>query len=306
MIQSHQWRRLFKAIGYLVTPLCIGYVSWRLYKMDFSSFKNIPQGRLILVFVASVISYAVVFLMMGWGWRELLQGVSQRSQQPSAKEILFAYTKANLAKYLPGNVLEFFFRNYLVSKYGYSHRHIFLATLLELALSLFVAILFALPAMSIIGTDLAPRFFIEIMVGAFAIFFFVTLYFSRRRELLPELRSNLCIKKSLIASIVFILVFLNLGAILVFTVQSLFLIPLEFKSSCILISTFTFAWLVGTIVPGAPGGFGVKEATAVFLVGERYTTSILLAALVFHRVVSICGDVLAYMMAKAWQSAKQN
>jgi uncharacterized membrane protein YbhN (UPF0104 family) len=39
----------------------------------------------------------------------------------------------------------------------------------------------------------------------------------------------------------------------------------------LLLGAFSLAWLLGLVVPGAPGGLGVFEATAIALLQQRFS-----------------------------------
>jgi hypothetical protein len=58
----------------------------------------------------------------------------------------------------------------------------------------------------------------------------------------------------------------------------------------ILLSAFSLAWLLGLVVPGAPGGMGVFEATALALLNHRFSTGLILSAVALYRLVSILAE----------------
>jgi glycosyltransferase 2 family protein len=68
-----------------------------------------------------------------------------------------------------------------------------------------------------------------------------------------------------------------------------------------LISAFCFAWLLGLIVPGAPGGLGVFEVTAYSLLdNSQFPTEI--AAVGLYRLISIVAEAIAAL--SSWQGFK--
>jgi hypothetical protein len=64
-----------------------------------------------------------------------------------------------------------------------------------------------------------------------------------------------------------------------------------------MLSAFSTAWLLGLIVPGAPGGIGVFEVTAIALLDRHFSPGLLLSIVALFRVVSILGEVIAAGMA---------
>ncbi|MEG3976347.1 UPF0104 family protein [Microcoleus sp. herbarium8] len=65
-----------------------------------------------------------------------------------------------------------------------------------------------------------------------------------------------------------------------------------------LFGAFCFAFVVGLVVPGAPGGMGVFEATAIALLSDRFSVAIILSAVALYRIVSILADVAGAAVAK--------
>jgi hypothetical protein len=65
------------------------------------------------------------------------------------------------------------------------------------------------------------------------------------------------------------------------------------------LSAFSLAWVLGLIIPGAPGGIGVFEATALALLDQQFATSIILGSVALYRLISILAEVagagLAYL-----------
>jgi uncharacterized membrane protein YbhN (UPF0104 family) len=70
----------------------------------------------------------------------------------------------------------------------------------------------------------------------------------------------------------------------------------------LLISGFSVAWVLGLVIPGAPGGLGVFEATALGVLGGLMPPPVILAALALYRVIStlaeIIGAGLGYVVLK--------
>lgn len=88
------------------------------------------------------------------------------------------------------------------------------------------------------------------------------------------------------------------------TVQALQ--PLAIAQLPLLISAFGFAWLLGLIIPGAPGGLGVFEVTAIAILqqgGSSINTGVLLSAVALYRLVSIgaeAGGAALVWLAEKW------
>lgn len=69
-------------------------------------------------------------------------------------------------------------------------------------------------------------------------------------------------------------------------------VPISPSQILPILSGFSGAWLLGLVVPGAPGGIGVFEATALASLGPLLPAPILLAAIVGYRLISTIAELL--------------
>ena len=66
-----------------------------------------------------------------------------------------------------------------------------------------------------------------------------------------------------------------------------------------LISSFCLAWIIGLVVPAAPGGLGVFESVILFGLGSQLPEAPLLATLLCYRLVSTVSDLFAAVVYPA-------
>jgi len=64
----------------------------------------------------------------------------------------------------------------------------------------------------------------------------------------------------------------------------------------LLTGIFAIAWVAGFIMPGAPGGLGVREAILVAILSSFYDSQIVVGIAVSLRVVTILGDGVAFIV----------
>ena len=62
-------------------------------------------------------------------------------------------------------------------------------------------------------------------------------------------------------------------------------------NSIYLLVIFSLSWSLGLVVPTAPGGVGVFEASLLFLVGKSIPQNIILISLIYFRVISTSADL---------------
>jgi uncharacterized membrane protein YbhN (UPF0104 family) len=68
--------------------------------------------------------------------------------------------------------------------------------------------------------------------------------------------------------------------------------PLAWDRWGSLISGFSVAWVLGLVIPGAPGGLGVFEATAILLLEGFLPASVVLATVTIYRVMSTLAEAI--------------
>jgi len=89
--------------------------------------------------------------------------------------------------------------------------------------------------------------------------------------------------------------FLIAGLLLVIIVNLFLDININITAKLIVI--FSIAWLAGFIIPGAPGGIGVREAVIIFfitpIIGEAQSVAIAIAL----RFVTLLGDIWFLMIS---------
>jgi hypothetical protein len=82
-----------------------------------------------------------------------------------------------------------------------------------------------------------------------------------------------------------------------FILAVLSLTSVQWQQIPILLSSFSLAWLLGLIIPGAPGGIGIFEATALTLLDQQFSPAILLSAVAFYRLVSVLAEASGALYA---------
>jgi hypothetical protein len=260
----------------------------------------------------------------GWVWTWILKAF----QQPcSTWWGIRVYLITNIAKYLPGNVWHFYGRISAISQAGGSFGGATLSVLLEPLLMAAAALLIALTSTGLGWLKTNYNFWIWylqilllliVLVGIHPYFLNPLMhYLSIRKKKSQEIGKNgefdtKGIKESQetekinLASYPIIplggeigfLIARGIGFVLIFLALHS-LLPQQIPS---LISAFSIAWLLGLIIPGAPGGMGVFEASAIALLpSSQFPPGIILIVVAFYRLISIVAEVIAAGLA--WLSS---
>ena len=99
---------------------------------------------------------------------------------------------------------------------------------------------------------------------------------------------------AMLVSTLMMMCYFILGAVLKLQAQHIF--GSSAGSWVQLTMLFTAAWVVGYMLPGAPGGLGVREAMMLALLAPVLGTTVALGVSVTMRLSSMAGDGLAFLV----------
>lgn len=239
----------------------------------------------------------------GWVWSYVLRKDFHQAVEMSG--IIQAYLQTNIAKYLPGNIWHYYGRISAAQRSGASLEVATVSVLLEPLLMASAALIVALLS----GQVLVAQYGWSILVVQWAVLGLTLgaihpnvlnllirrLAKGKTNAVSTNIQPSLLSHYPLIAlcgSLIFLLL-RGAGFLLTFLAISSF----DLGQVLILLSVFSIAWLLGLIVPGAPGGIGVFEATAIALLGTTVPTSTLIAVVAFYRLVSVASEAIGSLMA---------
>ena len=74
----------------------------------------------------------------------------------------------------------------------------------------------------------------------------------------------------------------------------------------VLIGAFILSWVVGFIVPGAPGGIGIREFVITLLLPEGIDAALVLFGIVMYRLVNIIGDAIGFLFTSILNNWYEN
>ncbi|MDJ0689021.1 MAG: lysylphosphatidylglycerol synthase domain-containing protein [Xenococcaceae cyanobacterium MO_188.B32] len=261
---------------------------------------NFP-GWLMLATALGVTLLAHIW--SGWVWTWILRAFQQSLGKLKG---ICVYLTTNIAKYLPGNVWHFYGRIAAVSKSGGSLGAATLSVLLEPLLMAAAALLIALVStgMGWLKTDfnlgigsLQIACLISVLVGIHPRFLNPLMHWLSRSK-----NDNQAVKKANLNYYPLFPLLGEIGFLILrgtgFLLTLMAIAPILPQQIPQLISAFSFAWLLGLVVPGAPGGMGIFEATTIALLdNSQFSPAIILTTVACFRVVSILAEAIAAMGA---------
>lgn len=258
--------------GAMLSVAGIIFVAQRLisYADELGTITLAPADWLVLIALA--IAYGASNTLLARAWWSLLQWLGA---QPDWRWSLWAYATSQLAKYVPGNVMQFAGRQAIGVSAGIDNGLLFKSTLWELAVLCTLALIFAPLA------GMNPPLVLEPWLAAVGVAMLAALAsfglgrFGGNRLL----QAGLCQFTYLaIASVVFV------GCA---TVAG---IPLSPEQLPAVAGAYALAWLGGLVTPGAPAGLGIREGLLLLFVSPLGDPPTILLAVLLGRMVTVTGD----------------
>jgi hypothetical protein len=224
-------------------------------------------------------------------------------------EAAWVLNRSNLMKYLPGNVFQFIGRNELAVRLDLPHADVACATVCDMAL--------------LVGTNCLMAAFLNwrgmekwfgkygfsglysfgILIAVMGVIF-VFLRLGRGADILSKFAARLrifftwrSVRVILACMIWFVLLSLFVGVLFLAACTKILHVDVALRTVPTILSAYMLSWVAGFIVPGAPGGIGVREATlTLLLAGVVADEDALLAAIIF-RLVTTIGDLWGLLFA---------
>jgi uncharacterized membrane protein YbhN (UPF0104 family) len=272
----------------------------------FQNFHDLPRLNwsisALICFWLAVTSVCVNISLGAYAWTRLLFG--GRVFLPF-RDAYIIFGQAQVGKYMPGNVLQYAGRVALGKRYGVNLEEALVSMGIEVLLVAITGSLWGL-----FGLLLHP--------GS-----------------IPWLTGNITGWQSLVYGSLFLMIFLLAATLALIKpmrswlyqrraylhprriAEAMFLYSLEFFLFGLLIALlyrvlwvggapvpwfdfvwgFALAWVVGFLVPGAPGGLGIREVCFVGLFSQSMGEGLAISLSMVLRLVTIAGDFLAFSVA---------
>lgn len=224
-----------------------------------------------------------------WGW------VLRLFNQPvTLGWSLRVYLKTNIAKYLPGNVWHFYGRIWAAKAAGFSLGAATLSVVMEPLLMAAAALLIALLGSTAGDWSLKLLSLVAVLTAMHPRVLNPMIHrLSRLKQKGQTVDETATVQLSRYPLLPLMgeLGFVGLrGA--GFLITFLALGSFEWQQIPALLGAFSFAWLLGLVVPGAPGGVGVFEVTAIALLDDYFPAALLLSVVALYRLISVLAETL--------------
>lgn len=298
------WRRALRWLAVLAVQGAVAYYIVRTILEHQAALRELPylDGGFLATLAAVSVLYGASLALPGLGWTILMAAFSHH---PVAwRHGLWVFGQTLTAKYLPGNVFQFVGRHWLGMRLGWSQAGIGLATLLETLtvvsasalLSLIASLWMELPPLG----SLPAWAYLPLGVGGLALPF----VFLRGWNLAPvrRLRSRWSPEarplpeRTLLLSLSAYLLFLLASAAMLWALAAQLSGRVELRDVQLCLAAYGVIYFLGFVLPGAPGGLGVREALIILMLGPALGEGVAAAAAMAFRLATVCGEVLVFLV----------
>jgi len=242
------------------------------------------------VYLAIALSVTLLaHIWTGWVWGWILQMLDQPVPGPWAVRV---YLTTNIAKYIPGNIWHYYGRIQAGMIAGIALEVVTVSVLLELLLLAAAALLVAFLGAPQAGWALQGLGLAVVLTAVHPAVLNVGIQVLRTIQGTGSPRTTAMafrVKRYPLQPLLGEVGFLGLrGAGFLSTLLAFG--PINSDQILLLLGSFSLAWLLGLVVPGAPGGVGVFEATAIALLGPLLSPGVLLGGVALYRLISVLAE----------------
>jgi glycosyltransferase 2 family protein len=244
-------------------------------------------GYLAIALLVTLLAH----LWSGWVWGWILQLFNQ---SVSGGWSLRVYLKTNLAKYLPGNVWHFYGRVMAAKSIGIPLGAATLSVVLEPLLMAAAALMVTLVGNQLDNWAMKVVSLVVVLMGVHPRVLNPIIHkLSRAKQKGNDTAEidAVQLNRYPIVPLLGELGFVGLrGA--GFLLAMLAVTTFDWQQIPLLIGAFSFSWLLGLVVPGAPGGVGVFEVTAIALLDNHFATALILSVVALYRLISVLAETI--------------
>lgn len=283
-------RHWLNAAGIAVTLAALAFVAFAIQRSFSQLSADLTSPAFLAVVAGGGFAYALLLVLLGFAWRGLLVAVDGPTL--GLGRTLRIYARTQVYKYLPGNIFHMLGRYAEARRAGASHAALGIAQILELGLlSAAGGVVGAILALPLLLDQLRLHGFEAwllpiIVIACSAVATGLSAIVARRLQV--RRLAGRFVARGLAAFALYMLFMVGSGALAWGLALAL---GGPAAASPQVIGITAAAWLVGFLVPGAPGGLGVRDAVLIAgltAAGIPGATAIALG----HRIITALGDAL--------------
>ncbi|MDA9747968.1 flippase-like domain-containing protein [bacterium] len=292
-------KKIIEILGWIISAAALYFVYQNVINIDLEAAKAKVSYSWIPYIIIFITIYVILMGFLATGWRYMLE-LLHGSELPKWR-IIGIYTKTQIYKYIPSNLMHVIARIYFATQLGPSKSNVVQSYFLEIVFMVLIGILIVLISTLTGSFSLSDELINEIrdfsggklkgfslgilVFGALAIGFYLVKALRNYKSSLN--RQNLM--RLLKLAILLLAFFYGMGLVEYFVFYSLLGMDITFLY---VIALFTITWLGMFVIPGAPGGIGVREFIVITLLSPIYGPDDPTIGIIIFRVITVLGDAL--------------
>lgn len=300
-------KKIIKIAGNILMLAALAFVIKKFIDMDID-FTQLKSSGVTVALIISFVVQTVIVIMGSFPWLVFTQSLSGCKIPFSVAMPI--YTKSNIYKYVPGNVFQYIGRNKLAADMNISHVDVACATVFDV---IFCVLATGIISVILLGGEISEllekygkNIFIIAIIGIALVAALIIIVYMKFKGKFKEHLSRY--KKAfepsnrarLAKGILYYFVQNCISAALYFvSLRLIFGSSTEASALISLTGAFMFAWIVGFVTPGAPGGIGIRESVMLFVCGNTNSEKVMLFVLVL-RISSIFADIAAFAVGNIY------
>lgn len=305
-------KKLLTYLGSLIALISLVFIGQQLWenwhKLD--AYQFTPE--LIGILTVGAVSYCCVSYLLPLSWGKMLNALC--SNAIPTRTIRSIYARSQIAKYIPGNVMQIAGRHMLTRKLGVAHKPLAIATfgeLTNLALASCMLTIIGSTVFGLWGNYINQQQLYYGLAVICILLLLLPLIYKLSIKLIPASRkyfnNSEILRGFVIAYLGYTLFFIITGIILLGLVIYIHGAVDTYKMIAI-IATLSVSWFFGMVTPGAPSGIGVRETILMVSLNEILVSNNGALIAILFRMMTVSGDVLFFTIAGRNRSknAKKN
>lgn len=281
------------------------------YQIDYTLLTK--TSNVVCLFGCSLL-YGIHIFLLCIAWRILLNIVTE-------KKIPYViacnvWSKSNLLKYIPGNIFQYVGRNSIAPVLNLNHSDVALATALEILINVFSVFLIGTLCYSS-GLKLwyqeywatIKQWLLIVFALVLIILFFGVFFFKNRLLVFYTKVKKLFNIKNIIKEIGCILFFcfwaIYTSFLYIIILHQILGLRLNLQDIRVISGAFLLSWLIGFLMPGSPGGIGVRETVLTLILGNQFPVKEILLGIVLYRIINVFGDCFGLLFAIIYKKSKK-
>lgn len=281
-------KKYLKYLGNALTILSIYYLVTVLLKSsDQMEGLDLSVVSVLLLFLCTVLVFGT-FMIAAYIWHYQLSEKYPGFKYSDAIRII---GRTQIAKYLPGNVAHFIGKGILAKSYGLESKDVLCSMGIENVLLVYSCLIISVGYFYYFDDLELNQYMsmLHIIVGVLALSIFVYVYLHKKYKLCDLSFTKL-----------HTIILLNVLAFLIHGVCVYFIALILFDDVAVGYIAFvigiTVSFVMGFVVPGSPGGLGIREAVFVKLFAVHIGGAHALSIIIVYRIMTIIMDFAAYLL----------